>query len=99
MKSMTWFAACFLSMFLVTLSPLSFAETKTVAITEQQVVHLNNADASTLASVLKGVGKKRAQAIILYRKTHGPFKSVDDLTKVKGISAGILKKNIDKIKL
>jgi competence protein ComEA len=47
-------------------------------------VNLNTADQATLVSV-KGIGKKRAQAIIEYREKNGPFKTVDDLTKVKGI--------------
>ena len=29
----------------------------------------------------------KAQAIVEYRKTHGPFKSFEDLTLVKGIGA------------
>ncbi|HEV8715279.1 MAG TPA: ComEA family DNA-binding protein [Candidatus Binatia bacterium] len=47
-------------------------------------VNINTADQATLVS-LKGVGKKRAQAIIEYREKNGPFKTVNDLTKVKGI--------------
>lgn len=56
-------------------------------------VNINTADATTLAANIKGVGAKKAQAIILYRKAHGPFKRVDDLVKVKGIGAKLLEKN------
>ena len=56
-------------------------------------VDINTADAKSLAAELKGVGDKRAQAIVAYRKTHGPFKSVEELAKVKGISAALIDKN------
>ena len=48
-------------------------------------VNVNTADAETISAELQGVGLSKANAIVNYRKTHGPFKSVDDLTLVKGI--------------
>jgi len=48
-------------------------------------VNVNTADAATISAELQGVGLSKANAIVNYRKTHGPFKSVDDLTLVKGI--------------
>ena len=48
-------------------------------------VDINTADASELASGIKGVGEKRAMAIVEYRESHGPFQSVDELMKVKGV--------------
>jgi competence protein ComEA len=47
-------------------------------------VNINTADAQMLETV-KGLGPKKAQAIVEYRKQHGPFKSVDDLVRVPGI--------------
>jgi competence protein ComEA len=47
-------------------------------------VDLNAATAQALDS-LPGVGPSTAQAILDYRNAHGPFKSVQDLSKVKGI--------------
>jgi len=35
---------------------------------------------------IKGIGAKKAEKIISYRKEHGKFKSVDELVNVKGIS-------------
>jgi len=55
--------------------------------------NLNEASAETLAKVMKGVGPSRAMAIVQYRTTHGPFKSVDDLLKVKGIGEKTLELN------
>jgi len=56
-------------------------------------VNINQADAPTLAQELNGVGDKKAQAIIDYRNLNGPFASVDDLEKVKGISSKTVEKN------
>ena len=50
-------------------------------------VNVNAANAETISAELQGVGLSKALAIVEYRKSHGPFKSVDDLTLVKGIGA------------
>ena len=56
-------------------------------------VNVNTADAKTLAQNIKGIGPKKAQAIVNYRTQYGPFKSGQDLTKVKGIGQKIIDKN------
>lgn len=56
-------------------------------------VDLNSADAKTLAESMTGVGLVKAEAIVAYRNTHGPFKSVEDLSKVKGIGAKTIEAN------
>lgn len=62
------------------------------ALTWAAPVNINTADAKTIAKVVKGVGEKRAQAIVDYREKNGPYASVDDLVKIKGIG----KKTVDK---
>ena len=57
------------------------------------LVNMNTASAAALAHHLSGVGVKKAQAIIDYRKANGKFQSIDDITEVKGIGAGLLRKN------
>lgn len=47
-------------------------------------VDINTADTATLEQV-KGIGPARAAAIVDYREKNGPFKTVEDLTKVPGI--------------
>lgn len=56
-------------------------------------VNVNTASAGDIAESLNGVGEMKAQAIVDYRKTHGAFKSVDELTNVKGIGAKTVEKN------
>jgi competence protein ComEA len=53
-------------------------------------VNINTATKDELVT-LKGIGDKKAQAIIDYRKKNGEFKSVDDLEKVEGIGPGTMK--------
>ena len=56
-------------------------------------VDINTATVAQLESV-NGIGPKKAEAIVEYRKKNGPFKSVDDLDKVKGLG----KASIDKMR-
>jgi competence protein ComEA len=56
-------------------------------------VDINRADAAELDRAMVGVGAARAQAIVDHREQHGPFKSVDELTNVKGIGAATVERN------
>jgi len=56
-------------------------------------VDINTADAKTLDKVMVGVGPKVAQAIVDYRTKNGPFKSLEDLGKVKGVGKQTIEKN------
>jgi competence protein ComEA len=65
---------------------------KTVTVVEMSdKININMATNEQLATV-KGIGVKKAQAIIDYRQEHGEFVSLNDLMKVKGIGPGTLKK-------
>lgn len=57
-----------------------------------QPVNINTADRATLMTI-KGVGEQRADAIIAYRKKHGPFAKVEDLTQVSGIGRSTVESN------
>ncbi|HIC91599.1 MAG TPA: helix-hairpin-helix domain-containing protein [Syntrophaceae bacterium] len=54
------------------------------ALATEKKVNINTATAEELMT-LKGIGEKKAHAIIEYREAHGPFESIDDLKNVKGI--------------
>lgn len=56
-------------------------------------VNINTADAAMLSERLKGVGEKKARAIVEYRQKNGPFHSLRQLEEVKGMGAAIVLKN------
>lgn len=62
-------------------------------------VNINTADAATIADSLKGIGKKRAETVVEYRTKNGPFKTVQDLKNVKGLSQRVIDMNNGKILL
>ena len=59
---------------------------------EPSKININTASADELAN-LNGIGKVKAEAIIEHRKQIGEFKSLEELTLVKGIGHSILEKN------
>lgn len=66
--------------------------------TQQQVerININLADVEQLV-LLKGVGKKKAQAIVEFRLKNGNFSSIEDLQNVKGIGDNVIKENINRV--
>lgn len=62
-------------------------------------VNINQADPEELAELLKGVGMEKAKDIVEYRDKHGEFKSIDELTQVKGIGSATVEKNRSRIEL
>lgn len=59
-------------------------------------ININTASVEELTQLQK-VGQKTAENIVAYRDANGPFKTVDDLTNVKGIGDKILELNKDRI--
>lgn len=58
------------------------------------MVNINTATADELSSMLKGIGEKRAAAIVAYREDNGPFKTVEQLQSVKGVGEKVLEQNL-----
>ena len=56
-------------------------------------VNVNTADAQTISAELSGIGLTKANAIVDYRKKHGPFKNADELSLVKGIGERTVDRN------
>ena len=59
-------------------------------------VDINSASVKELSS-LKGIGTKKEEAVVAYRKAHC-FKNVDEIVKVKGIGKKFLQKNRTNLK-
>ena len=59
--------------------------------TEAALIDLNRASAAELTR-LPGIGEKRAEAILAFRESHGGFRSVTELLKIKGIGRAMLRK-------
>ena len=59
-------------------------------------ININTAEKATLMSI-KGIGEKRAEAIIAYREQNGPFKSVDQLAEIKGVGKVFIDDNRDQL--
>lgn len=70
------------------LSQMAFSE-------DAELIDINTAPAYVLET-LPGIGGVKAKAIVDYRDAHGPFKTIEDLMKVKGIGAKTLN-NIKKL--
>lgn len=87
-------SALFLTSLLTVATPLCFAAGKA-----SEPVNINTADEIALANSLKGVGEARAKAIVAYRQEHGPFKSVEELSEVKGIGNAVIEDNRSNILL
>jgi len=62
-------------------------------------VNINTASAEQIAEVLNGVGLSKAEKIVEYRNTNGPFVHIDELVNVKGIGLRTVDKNRDAIVL
>ncbi len=62
-----------------------------------ETVNINTADKESLMAAIQGVGEKRAEAIIAYREENGPFKSVEELSEVKGIGSATIESNYENL--
>lgn len=78
-----------ISALLISVSLSAFAEEP---VSETTPLNINTATAEQLTT-LNGIGQAKAEAIIRYREAHGKFTSLNELTQVKGIGAGIVEKN------
>lgn len=52
-----------------------------------KTINLNKASVAELTQSFKGIGQKRAQAIVAYRDAHGAFKTVAELARVRGLGS------------
>nr|WP_315292058.1 ComEA family DNA-binding protein [Serratia proteamaculans] len=69
------------------------------AANEEASVSINQADAEQLASMLKGVGLKKAESIVRYREQNGPFTQIEQLQEVPGIGPALFERNRTRLKM
>ena len=60
-------------------------------------INLNTADAHALQHAVKGLGQKRATAIVAYRTANGSFKSIDALAMVHGFGQRFVQANLKQL--
>ena len=60
-------------------------------------INLNKANEQMLRSSFKGIGKRRAAAIVAYRSEHGEFTSVAELAKVKSMGKPFVSKHLSEL--
>lgn len=75
-------------------APLPVQQVKPIDV---QKINLNTADARTLTGSFKGIGQKRAEAIVHYREAHEGFKSVAELAAVRGIGQSFVDHHLQEL--
>jgi competence protein ComEA len=85
--------------FIKTWAPTLAATLLLAQLVQAEPVNINTADATALAKALNGIGPAKAKAIVTYRDKNGPFKSVDQLALVEGITQKLIDKNRADIRL
>ncbi|MFC7413507.1 ComEA family DNA-binding protein [Larsenimonas suaedae] len=81
---------------LITTAALSMAHTQAFASDTNTQIDINTATVEQL-SELKGIGEKKAEAIVAYREANGPFEHLEGLSDVKGIGESLIEKNRDRM--
>ncbi|ACE83064.1 ComEA family DNA-binding protein [Cellvibrio japonicus] len=71
---------------------------KPVAEQAHSLININTADVATLTQ-LKGIGTKKAEAIIAWRNANGKFKTIEQLMDVKGIGEATFEANRAKLSI
>jgi competence protein ComEA len=56
-------------------------------------LNINTATVKQISKAMTGVGKQKAELIVSYRHSHGPFTNLDQLMKVKGIGPKTVEDN------
>ena len=84
---------------IATESTLGLVDADTLSTGSVTKVSINRADAGLLAQRLKGIGLKKAQAIVDWRSANGDFIDLDQLLDVKGIGEKTLQLNRERLTL
>ena len=69
----------------------------TIPAAAEDPIDINTATAEEFAATMTGVGLKKARAIVAYRDENGPFASIEDLVRVRGIGTATLDSNRERL--
>lgn len=91
--------ATFVAIWLLTLGNLAWSDDDVAMdpVVAEITVNINTDSAEDMAKNLAGVGLSRAEAIVAYRESFGPFYAAEELTAVRGIGKGTVEKNSGRI--
>lgn len=76
--------------------PAEGETTSTAAETKAPRIDLNTATAMDLEQ-LPGIGPTLSRRVVAYRRTHGPFTTVDDITRIRGVGEKTLARLRDQL--
>ena len=68
---------------------VTYRESESVTPEPPAPININTASSEELQT-LPGIGPALAERIVTYREEHGLFRSIDDLTNIKGIGVAVL---------
>jgi competence protein ComEA len=66
------------------------------AVVAMDPVNVNTATAMELTKLVN-IGPAKAEAIVAYREAHGPFRSLQELTRVTGVGERTVEINLERI--
>ena len=92
------FLIIFLVLTIVSVSAVKLEGVEKKGVKKSGQININTAGVDQL-SKLPGIGKKKAERIISFRKKHGRFRKTRDIMKVKGIGEKTYKKFSGKIRV
>lgn len=98
MRFLKIFLIFFLVLAIFSMSGIQLQGAEKKAVKKSGQININTAGVDKL-SKLPGIGPKKAQRIISFRKKHGRFRRTRDIMKVKGIGEKTFKKFASRIRV
>ena len=98
MKIVKMFIVFFVIVSVLSLFALNMEAAERKVVKKRGQININTAGVDQLTK-LPGIGKKKAERIIVYRKKHGRFRRIQEIMKVKGIGEKTFKKFAGRIRV
>ena len=98
MRYLKFFLVIFLVLTILSMTGVQLNGAEKRAVKKTGQININTAGVDQL-SKLPGIGKKKAERIISFRKKNGRFRKTRDIMKVKGIGEKTYKKFAGRIRI